>query len=54
MIGGYHPEHDHFSGGQVKQADTVMLSFPFGAAMAPAVLANDLSYYTDITSQNGV
>ena len=34
MQGGYHPEHDGFIGGQVKQADTVMLSFPLGMDMA--------------------
>ena len=43
MTGGYHPEYSHFPAKTVKQADTVMLSYPFGTQMAPEVLANDLS-----------
>lgn len=53
MKGGYHPEYSNFPGRTVKQADTVMLSYPFGTQMPPQVLANDLSFYTQITSQSG-
>ena len=53
LAGGYHPEYSNFPAKTVKQADTVMLSFPFGAPMPPEVLANDLSFYTEITSQHG-
>ena len=53
MAGGYHPEHSNFNGAAVKQADTVMLSFPLGMDMPPDVLANDLAYYTLVTSQSG-
>ena len=51
--GGYHPEYDGFNGGVVKQADTIMLSFPLGVEMKPATLANDLSVYTAVTTQDG-
>eukprot|EP00729_Bicosta_minor_P024818 gene24818-10961_t len=55
LKGGYHPEFSGFAPSPrgVKQADTVMLSFPFMAEMPTAVLANDLQYYTDVTSQGG-
>ena len=53
MTGGYHPEHAGFAGQSVKQADTVMLAYPFMADMPTPVLENDLAYYTDITVPNG-
>jgi len=53
LKGGYHPEYDNFPAKTVKQADTVMLNFPLAIPMAPEVLANDLEFYTEITSQTG-
>ena len=57
LQGGYHPEYAGFpkdpSNPKVKQADTVMLSFPLGVDMDPKVLSNDLDFYDDVTDPNG-
>lgn len=41
------------SDGCVKQADAVLLSFPLGMEMEPQVLANDLTFYENVTDPNG-
>lgn len=57
LQGGYHPEYQGFpkdpSNPKVKQADTVMLSFPLGVDMQPEVLSNDLDFYDGVTDPNG-
>uniref|UniRef100_A0A3Q2CXS6 Protein-glucosylgalactosylhydroxylysine glucosidase n=1 Tax=Cyprinodon variegatus TaxID=28743 RepID=A0A3Q2CXS6_CYPVA len=50
----FHPEFDGYSKGQpVKQADTVMLGYPLGLPMTPAVRRNDLEAYEPVTDPNG-
>lgn len=48
LKGGYHPEYEGFPKDplhpKVKQADTIMLSYPLGVEMSPSLLANDLSF----------
>eukprot|EP00039_Didymoeca_costata_P001279 m.51219 g.51219 ORF g.51219 m.51219 type:complete len:846 (+) comp10717_c0_seq2:16-2553(+) len=54
--GMYHPEYEGYpkiKGAKVKQADTVMLSYPYGVNMDPTVLANDLTWYEPNTDPNG-
>ena len=56
LTGQYHPEYQGYPNLKdklVKQADVVMLSYPFGAQMSKDVLANDLSWYDLHTSPNG-
>ena len=56
LTGQYHPEYQDYpelKGKEVKQADAVMLSYPFGAQMSAEVLANDLSWYDPHTNPNG-
>jgi len=57
MEGEYHPEYDGYpkgaKGSKVKQADTVMLSFPFGVEMPQETLSNDLTWYEPNTDANG-
>ena len=38
---------------QVKQADTILLSYPLGVEMPATLLANDLAFYDPITDPNG-
>ena len=57
MQGGYHPEYKGFPKNpthpKVKQAATIMLSYPLGVEMNQTVLANDLSFYDGITDPDG-
>eukprot|EP00658_Telonema_sp_P-2_P029735 TRINITY_DN2256_c0_g1_i10.p1 TRINITY_DN2256_c0_g1~~TRINITY_DN2256_c0_g1_i10.p1 ORF type:complete len:422 (+),score=79.33 TRINITY_DN2256_c0_g1_i10:259-1524(+) len=56
LVGTYHQEYDGYpklKGPKVKQADAVMLGFPFGVKMDPATLANDLAWYEPNTDPNG-
>ena len=55
LKGDYHPEYAGYPthGAKVKQADAVMLGFPFGASMSPETLANDLTWYEPHTDPNG-
>ena len=56
LSGEYHPEYDGYprlKGPKVKQADTVMLSYPFGVEMAAQTLANDLTWYEPHTDPGG-
>mmetsp|Transcript_113316 Transcript_113316/g.225683 ORF Transcript_113316/g.225683 Transcript_113316/m.225683 type:complete len:1175 (-) Transcript_113316:84-3608(-) len=57
LKGGYHPEYEGFpkkgDKAEVKQADTILLSFPIGFHMESNVLRNDLEFYESITDQHG-
>lgn len=56
LSGTYHPEYDGYpviKGPRVKQADTVMLSYPFGVNMSDEVLSNDLTWYEPHTDIHG-
>lgn len=56
LTGDYHPEYTGYptiKGPRVKQADTVMLSYPFGVNMSAQTLANDLAWYEPQTDVNG-
>lgn len=54
---GYHPESANYSRGtKVKQADTVLLGFPFEfshTTFSPATRAADLGYYANVTDPGG-
>jgi len=57
LQGGYHPEYAGFPKDperpHVKQADTVLLSYPLEVDMSPRILANDLAFYDPITDPTG-
>jgi hypothetical protein len=62
LSGGYHPEFDGFRpdpkrAHPVKQADTIMLSYPLGLELndpgAAAAYSNDLAYYDPLTDPKG-
>ena len=46
-------EYDGYSGEQIKQADTVMLTYPIGFPMASGVGLSDLNYYAPRTDLQG-
>lgn len=46
-------EYDGYDGAQIKQADTVMLTYPIGFPMASGVGLNDLNYYAPRTDLQG-
>ena len=48
-----HPEFEGYSGDLVKQADVVMLQYPWGYAMPASVAQNDLDYYVPRTDPDG-
>ena len=50
---GIHLEYDGYAGDTVKQADVVMLQYPWGAAAADRVSAADLAFYAAHTDPNG-
>ena len=50
---GIHLEYDGYAGDTVKQADVVMLQYPWGATMGPRVSAADLAFYATHTDPNG-
>ena len=56
-LAGYHPEYSGFpkdpQNPRVKQADTILLSFPLDTDPDPVLTANDLSFYDGITDPNG-
>ncbi|KAM9815942.1 protein-glucosylgalactosylhydroxylysine glucosidase isoform 1-T3 [Syngnathus typhle] len=50
----YHPEFEGYTKGlPVKQADTVMLSYPLGLPMSPEIRRNDLEAYESVTDPHG-
>jgi trehalose/maltose hydrolase-like predicted phosphorylase len=50
---GIHLEYDGYAGETIKQADVVMLQYPWGATMPTRVSAADLAFYTAHTDPNG-
>lgn len=50
---GIHPEYDGYNGKQIKQADTVMLTYPWEYPMSAKVAAADLNYYIPRTDPEG-
>ena len=48
-----HPEYDGYNGGQIKQADVVLLGYPLQVSMPADVRENDLAYYIERTDPNG-
>ena len=49
----YHPEFAGYDGSLVKQADVVLLNFPWGMTMNKSTVLNDLQYYASRTDPNG-
>ena len=50
---GIHPEYDGYSGKQIKQADTVMLTYPWEYPISRRVADADLDYYVPRTDPTG-
>jgi len=50
---GVHPEFDGYTGDTVKQADVVMLQYPWALPMPASVARADLDYYMAHTDLNG-
>ena len=50
---GIHPEYDGYRGGGIKQADVVMLTYPWEAAESRRAAAADLAYYMPRTDPGG-
>jgi len=48
-----HPEYDGYVNNTIKQADVILLGFPLGFEMSPAVRQNDLDFYAKVTDPNG-
>ncbi len=50
---GTHPEYRGYKDQTVKQADTVLMTYPFGYVTSPAVAAADLDRYMPVTDPGG-
>ena len=50
---GIHPEYAGYAGDTVKQADTILLSYPLGLALSDDVHRADLDYYASRTALDG-
>lgn len=50
---GTHPEYAGYTNETVKQADTVLMTYPFGYVTNPAIAAADLDRYMPVTNPNG-
>ena len=50
---GTHPEYAGYTGETVKQADTVLMTYPFGYVTDPATATADLDRYMPVTDPNG-
>jgi trehalose/maltose hydrolase-like predicted phosphorylase len=50
---GIHPEYDGYDGRAIKQADTIMLTYPWEYATPRSVATVDLDYYVPRTDPNG-
>ena len=51
--GNFHPEFAGYTGDLVKQADVVMLNYPWGMPMHPSTIKGDLDYYGPRTDPFG-
>ncbi len=47
-----HPEYVGYQGGTIKQADVVLMSYPWQLVDDPEVIRNDLAYYQPRTADN--
>jgi trehalose/maltose hydrolase-like predicted phosphorylase len=50
---GSHPEYAGYTGETVKQADTVLMTYPFQYVTDPASVSADLNRYMPVTDPNG-
>lgn len=50
---GVHAEYDGYDGRKIKQADVVLMSYPYEYPMSPAVAQADLDYYAPRTDPDG-
>ena len=50
---GVHPEYEGFAGGSIKQADVMLLAYPWETKQSQAVTRADLDYYAPRTDPNG-
>mmetsp|Transcript_15402 Transcript_15402/g.23217 ORF Transcript_15402/g.23217 Transcript_15402/m.23217 type:complete len:782 (-) Transcript_15402:137-2482(-) len=50
---GIHPEYKGYNGELIKQADAVLLHYPWGMEMDVSTQQNDLEYYSKLTDDNG-
>ncbi|GAA1358680.1 hypothetical protein GCM10009612_29420 [Streptomyces beijiangensis] len=50
---GSHPEYAGYQGQKIKQADTVLLTYPYGYVTDPAVAQADLDRYAPVTDPDG-
>ena len=50
---GVHPEYEHYNGSLVKQADVVLLHYPWNMPMSTDMQKSDLEYYSTRTDENG-
>ena len=50
---GTHPEYRGYKNQTVKQADTVLMTYPFGYVKSPAIAAADLDRYMPLTDPGG-
>ena len=48
-----HPEYAGYAGQKIKQADTVLMQYPYEWPMSDATARNDLNYYAAKTDPNG-
>ncbi|MFK0099553.1 discoidin domain-containing protein [Streptomyces sp. NPDC091040] len=48
-----HPEYQGYAGQKVKQADTVLMQYPYNWPMSKVVARNDLNYYAARTDPEG-
>lgn len=48
-----HPEYLNYPGNTIKQADVVLLHYPWGMDMSDDVRRNDLQYYAERSDSNG-
>lgn len=53
VTNNYHPEYDGYQGGEVKQADVILLGFPLMANMSLNVRRSDLRFYEPRTNPRG-
>lgn len=48
-----HPEYAGYAGQKIKQADTVLMAYPYEFPMAPSTVAADLDTYAAVTDPDG-
>ena len=46
-------EYHNYTGEKIKQADVVLMSYPFGYNLTHQIAVNDLDYYTNLTDPHG-